>query len=287
MRIAGLVALALCDQPGDQEKAWQQIIERLQDQGVITYRRQADELRIWEGSDFNVEAAIYEILEKMRSPLAELLSSVRPLKPLVAQRHYSTTGTLRYFEPRYVDSRADLATLCCQVDNCDGLIAYWMDSAPPQRIPSQTADGKPLVVISTSDRDRLRIRAQEFQALKQIQQDATELQNDGVARREVRHRLVEAERQLDETLNQVFDWSEGKNQCWIDGEVVTIPHAKAFQSALSDSCDRVYNQGLILDNELINRRELTSQGAKARRELIEAMLERGDCERLGLEGIPV
>ncbi|WP_414564228.1 MULTISPECIES: hypothetical protein [unclassified Anabaena] len=37
-------------------------------------------------------------------------------------------------------------------------------------------------------------------------------------------------------------------------------------------------------NELINRRDLTSQGAKARRELIQAMLEHQYEERLGLEG---
>ncbi|MCU0567741.1 MAG: hypothetical protein MUF49_14220 [Oculatellaceae cyanobacterium Prado106] len=281
---ARLVALALCDRPGEQEQEWQQVIEELQQKGVITYRRQADELRIWEGSDFNVESAIYEILEKMRSPLAELLGAARPLKPLVAQRHYSTTGTLRYFEQVYVEGQAELAALRCTVESSDGLIAYWMDQAAPPAVPTQTLEGKPLVVVSTCDRDLLRIRAQELQALKQIQKEAPELQNDGVARREVRHRLVEAERLLAETLNQVFDWSEGKNQCWIEGEAVVIPHAKAFQSALSDLCDAVYPQGLVLDNELINRRELTSQGAKARRELIEAMLERGDQERLGLVG---
>jgi hypothetical protein len=49
-------------------------------------------------------------------------------------------------------------------------------------------------------------------------------------------------------------------------------------------CDRIYDKGAVLDNELINRRELTSQGAKARRELIEAMLKDADKERLGLEG---
>jgi len=42
--------------------------------------------------------------------------------------------------------------------------------------------------------------------------------------------------------------------------------------------------GLRLDNEFINRRELTTQGAKARRELIEAMLEHTNLKRLGLAG---
>ena len=41
---------------------------------------------------------------------------------------------------------------------------------------------------------------------------------------------------------------------------------------------------LLIVNELINRRQLTSQGAKARRELIEALIEHSDLEKLGLEG---
>ncbi|MEP0850989.1 hypothetical protein NC991_11530 [Funiculus sociatus GB1-A4] len=92
--------MALCNRADDQteQKHWQDIIKKLQQNGLITYRSQLDELRIWEGSDFNVEAAIYSFIEPERTPLAELLSAIRPLKPLVAERHYTTTGTLRYFE---------------------------------------------------------------------------------------------------------------------------------------------------------------------------------------------
>lgn len=59
---------------------------------------------------------------------------------------------------------------------------------------------------------------------------------------------------------------------------------KDFQQHLSTLCDHIYPQTPILWNELINRRELSSQGAKARRELIEAMLKNPHQERLGLEG---
>jgi transposase len=68
------------------------------------------------------------------------------------------------------------------------------------------------------------------------------------------------------------------------GEAISLHQSRAFQAMLSDLCDRTYSQGLILDNELINRRDLTSQGAKARRELIEAMLERSHQARLGFKG---
>jgi len=85
------------------------VIEELLKRGLITYRRQLDELRIWEGSDVEGEIAAY--VEKERSPLVKILSEVCPLKPLVAQRHSYKTGTLRYFERQYLDSSEDLATL--------------------------------------------------------------------------------------------------------------------------------------------------------------------------------
>ena len=53
---------------------------------------------------------------------------------------------------------------------------------------------------------------------------------------------------------------------------------------MSDVCDQVYEKTPILWNELINRRDLTSQGTKARRELITAMIEKSEKPRLGLSG---
>ncbi len=281
-----LVALALCDSPTDAtgQKHWQQVIQHLKQTKLITHRQTRDELRIWQGSDFDVEAAIRAKMEQLHTPLAELLATIYPLKPLVAQRHYTTTGTLRYFEQRYFDGLVDLTALTCSHVSSDGLIAYWLDTASPQSIPARTADGKPLIVIAAANLELLRMRGQEFQALQKIWQDAPELQRDGVAKREVRQRLVEAEQLLDETVALAFNWAAQTNTCWMDGKLIAIESDRGFQSALSDLCDRTYHQGLVLDNELINRRELTSQGAKARRELIEAMLDRGNQERLGLEG---
>jgi len=299
-----LVKLAMCDSPlssdryatlreglqptsatdCEQLQHWEQVIEELLKRGLITYRRQLDELRLWEGSDFDVEGEIAAYVEKERSPLAKILSEVCPLNPLVAQRHSYRTGTLRYFERCYLDSSKDLVSLHSNRIDCDGLVGYWVDDALTTQVPDQTADGKPLIVLCAAKLDLLRIRTLEFAALKKIQKSASQLQTDGVARREVRHRLVQARRLLDETLSQAFIVADRQNTCWIQGQQESISHITAFNAKLSDVCDKVYSKSLILWNELINRRELTSQGAKARRLLIEAMLERSDQERLGLQG---
>jgi hypothetical protein len=280
-----LVTLAMCNSASDSTSShWEQVIESLLQKGVITHRRQLDELRIWQGSDFNVNLELTAYVEKERSPLVNLLSAIRPLTPIVAQRHSYKTGTLRYFERRYLDGLEDLTKVRCFSDDCDGLVGYWVDERHPTHIPFQTADGKPLIVLCAAQLDLLRIRAKEFAALKKILTSAPELQTDGVARREVRYRLVQAEQFLDETQCQAFDIAANQSRCWIQGKQETIQHITDFNAKLSDVCDEVYSQGLILWNELINRRELTSQGAKARRELIEAMLEHPEQERLSLQG---
>ncbi|MCT7995954.1 hypothetical protein [Laspinema olomoucense] len=277
-----LVSLALSNSVEEAEN-WQRAIDNLLQKGIVTYRRQVDELRIWEGSDFNVDSAVADYLAKQRSPLVELLSEIRPMDPLVAQRHSYLTGTLRYFERRYLDESTNLSKLSCLNEDADGLIAYWVSEELPQRVPTKTTDGKPLIVLCAAKLETLRMHSREFAALKHIQH-SSELQSDGVARREVRYRLVQAEELLDESLSQAFDVAENRNLCLIQGKPETIRHVRDLNAQLSQVCDRVYHKTLCLWNEHINRRDLTSQGAKARMELIAAMLEKSDLERLGFEG---
>jgi hypothetical protein len=281
-----LVILAMSDSPSDIEKHqyWEQVIQELFNENVITHRRQLDELRIWQGSDFNIESELANYLEKEREPLVNLLVKLRPLTPLVAQRHSYTTGTMRFFERIYLDSLTSLDRLQCSSLDMDGLIGYWVDDELPDTIPPYTAEGKPLIVLCGAKLEVLRTHAFEFTALRKIQTTARELQNDGVARKEMRYRIIEAERLLEETLDRTFNLENNQNACWMLGDRETIAHVTEFKGKLSAVCDRVYPESPILRNELINRRELTSQGAKARRELIEAMVEQSGEERLGLQG---
>lgn len=65
-----------------------------------------------------------------------------------------------------------------------------------------------------------------------------------------------------------------------------IPTSRKLASYLSGICDRVYVSTPILRNELVNRRNLSSAAAAARRNLLEAMISRQGEGRLGLLGTP-
>ncbi len=281
-----LVKLALVDQPDPEALAhWEaQIHQVTHDQGIVTYRRAVDELRLWEGSDFDVEGTIAQYLARESLPLGALLTETYPLKPLVAQRHSYRTGTLRYFERYYLDRDQDLASLDCTQADGDGAVVYWLGEAAPLEVPASTVDGKPLVVVAAANLSLLAIRAQEYHALCQLQNRESALQSDKVALKEVRHRRLQLKQLLDDTLTQAFNFALHHNLCWVEGKIQPIANVQEFNALLSQVCDRVYSQTPILWNELINRRTLTSQGAKARRLLLEAMLERSEVARLGLEG---
>ena len=286
-----LVMWAMCDQASDRTShasISRLIDEFLNQKGILHHRKKIDELRIWEGSDFDVESAITTYIEGSmisgRSPLAKILADVSKLKPVVAQRHSYTTGTTRYFERIYLDNDVNWNELCCSNHGFDGLIGYWVGAEPPQSVPVETADKKPLIVVNSTNLKLLEISALEYTALQKIRAKYPEIERDKVAALEIRHRMVQAERLLDEALSQAFAVGQHQNVCWIQGDRVVISRAIDFNSKLSAVCDRVYHKGLTLWNELINRRELSSQMVRALRTLIQAMLDHGDREGLGLSG---
>lgn len=278
-----LVVAALSEAPSEAEAArWTRALAALEQKGVVTYRRLVDEYRVWEGSDFDVEGAVRQRLEADRAPLDAVLGRVAPLAPLVAQRHSYETGTLRYFDRAYVGTEEALRALGGRTPESDGVVAYWTGAAPPAAAPAETADRLPLVVVAAVEHAPLAAAAAEVAALEHVERHAAELQRDGVARKEVRQRLALAQRALDVARRHALEHPAGQ-PCWVAGARERLV-ARQLNRRLSDLCDRTYPAGPRLWNELINRRELTSQGARARRELIEAMLRAPGAERLGLAG---
>ena len=287
-----LVKLAMSNQAEDvqQQEQIAQLIDEFRDEkGILNYRKQANELRLWEGTDFDIEAEISNLISQerycsatlKRTPLATNLTTSFPLPPVIAQRHSYRIGAVRYFERCYLDNAENWSKLSCSNYGYDGLIGYWVGEDLPQNVPVMTSDGKPLIILKAENLNLLQIAAVEYRALQKLQ-DRPELDQDMVARREVRFRLVQAERSLDERLSQAFSFQQCDS--WLLGEQVIIRNPLDFQTQLSAVCDRIYDHSLILWNELINRRQLTAQGVKAMRLLIEAMLERGDVEGLDLQG---
>ncbi len=82
-------------------------LKKLESRSIIIYRRYRDAYSLWEGSDVDIEARLAEARRSLETDerLAEALTRHFKPRPLVARRHSFQTGTLRYFDVRYVDLR--------------------------------------------------------------------------------------------------------------------------------------------------------------------------------------
>ena len=284
------VALAMCNQPDDKKelKYWDKKIDELLSKGFIIWHKRIDELRIWEGSDFDIEKELSEQAEILNISLADLLNDYASPKPLVVQKHSYQYGTLRYFEREYFDRPGSLESLECKHSDSDGIICYWVgnerDLQKLDKIPYMTLRGKPVIVVCASELNALRIACDEYVALRNVLKNSSQLQTDGVARREVSQRILYAQRLLNDALSRSFDIASGKVKNFEQNDNIKFGNWADFQSYLSHLCDNIYIKGPCLWNELINRRELTSQGASARNKLLTAMLENNGQPRLGIVG---
>lgn len=294
-------------------------IAALEQATLVTFRRFKNAYKPYEGSDVDVE----ELLRAARVASAGIASDVTQtaaklsglgagtgdeaesapmaLLPVVARRHLFETGTLRLFEqvltrperlselpPRSPDDDTDGTILLCLArDNSEAVTAG-------QTACVLFADRPDVIVQVLPESDALRETALAVELLLAVQAAHGEIERDRVASREMRERFAEAqaafesawERLLSGALPEVGTAREATTRWYYRGQQVNRRGARARQHLVSEAADATYFRTPRLPNELVNRRQLTSVAASARRTLLEAMIERGAVGHLGIEGFP-
>jgi ABC-type molybdenum transport system ATPase subunit/photorepair protein PhrA len=265
------------------EDAVRRRLNELERAGLLTFRDFADEYRVWQGSDFDLRGAIDAARSRVLSEsLANVLERVRPLGPIIAGRHSHESGTLRSFARHWADGDTRISAHDTSAA-VDGSVYFVLDDRDPSQIVTEEG-AKPVVLVTSGQVDVVREAAIECASLHEALRSGDQI-SDWVAERELRERLDESITKFDLAFDATFG-SRAADVVWQTARPDKGPQlipAVSASSALSWVCDRVYDQAPRVRNDLINRRELTSQAAKARRMLMEAML-RPDRPKLGIEG---
>ena len=251
--------------------------------GIVTYREFADEYRVWQGSDVDIGRLIQRARERIRRRrLVEVLSALDPLAPVVAARHSAEHDVLRVFGRRYADAAKPVEPLdpFFRYDGEALLIVDSIEATP--RLAKGSHSPKPIVAAIPLDVTRLDEAAREVLAVRMTINDPL-VAEDWVARREIAERLAQAQANLEAQVHKAFR-PDGCLWTLLDPSGARELPAGRGSHALSHAADIAYEFTPTIGNEVLNRTQLTSQGAKARRLLIGAMLERERDSALGLEG---
>lgn len=285
---AGVLALALAD-PQDVTVAHHESVharcERLVERSFLTYRRHDDEYRVWAGTDIDIDARVGELVAQLSA--AEICSymSTEYLPPaVVAGRHSQEHGTLRHFQP-VVHSSGTALPPPTPGTSPDGMLVYHLEDAVPTPNAIPDPPSVPLLIGSSSDAATVRAAANEALALGELVL-ATDL--DPVARAEVRDRLGSAKTALASAFTAAFD-PAGGHATWVllePGSDTEQPmgSAPSMSALVSAACDIAYHQSPRIRSEMLGRHQLTSQGAKARREVLDALIANTSFEQAGLSG---
>lgn len=274
-------------------------LKKLQVRSLVVYRRFNKTYTIWQGSDVDIEERLQLAQQHNSSSfsLAEAVQKYLPPRPIAARRHSYQTGTLRYFEVRYVDSFLRDTLDLTPAPGASGKVLLCLPAnyADVQEFTawaqSEQIGSSPNIVIGIAERTgRLPELQYELNCLHWVEENTPELRDDPVAKRELRTRIGQIEtlvkNEIEQTLNPYrLSQAEGCRWFYHGAPIETHPN-QGLSHLISNICDQVYHQSPVLWNEIINRRQLSSQGAAARRNLIEGMLTKADKEYLGIEGFP-
>ena len=103
-------------------------LAELEKAGIVTYRDYADEYRIWQGTDVDINLLLDAARQRVnKQPLVEILNRIDQPQPMVAARHSAKQDVLRVFKRRYADADAHVEPLEA-FSRYDGEVLLLVDS---------------------------------------------------------------------------------------------------------------------------------------------------------------
>lgn len=266
------------------ERRFKDALKSLTKSSLITYRKFSGEYRVWQGSDFDLDAAIEAAQAALgQFALAEELNRISPLMPVVARRYTIQVGALRYFEPVFSDAKSYLA-LTKEAKNPRIVLFLAGDQDDVRHFVEEVKGASPKTDILALYRNGVQLRdaVGEVLALRHIGNSRPELNSDPVAKREYHDRLVAAEAALDIQLKSLLDYP-GDSEWYWGARHLSVRNRRELQEALSTLLSRIYDKSPALHNELINRDRPSSQAAAGRNKLLAAMVHNAELPDLGID----
>lgn len=256
---------------------------------IIIEKRYLNGYGLFEGSDFNLDGALKKTISEYDQIDAAELADLLDTTPVIANRHYYQTGTLRWFSTE-LTSFSNLETYLKSSKpkaNATGRLVLCLpdqsDSIALEQLKDTVLNTQEISFVGIPENsESIKVYARELQALNKIAKDP-QLEGDSTARKELHARITWISEQLKSLIAESFNSSS-----WIDnlGKIHKIEDYSQLNRMLSNVCDTVFVECPKINNELINREQLSSNITSARRQLVTAMVEHEKEERLGLTGFP-
>ena len=270
-----------------------QAINTLKHERRILYDRGiAGGLCLWPHTSIDLDAA-YKNAERAVGDIQQVSERIKAHlepRPIVARRHYIQTGNLRYFEVQYLSGSEFVGFVPVLNEGVDGKIVIVLCDSPQeqqQALQDAKSINHPQMLIAIPDplhnvADYLR----DFLCWEWVGKNTLELNTDPYARDEVVRQQEAARFRLEKRISNLVDLRGDSGEIRFDwfseGKPLLLSTGQDLLEHLSKVCDEVFTESPKIQNELINRQNLSSAAAAGRLRLIGAMLEKESQKNLGM-----
>ncbi len=264
-------------------------LKKLSDLKVALFKSYTGAWSVFEGSDFDIDAAVAQALAASPGIDYARLAQLMGLHPVVAKRHYHETGSMRWMELSLC-SIEQAEKISADYRPKKGEFGIFILALPSKGMKPRDARKRaqacaklrpwPVMIGIPENHVRIAELSAELVALEQVK-DRHELSGDAVARREVYARLAATRANLEDQLQAAVSLAK-----WHDGSDQVVDPGAKLSPVASGLAEELFGDSPPVWSELVNRDSLSSNSVKARRDLLHAMINAEGQEALGFEGYP-
>lgn len=274
------------------KKGLDKVLSQLETWSVLIFKKHKKSYSLYEGSDFDIEAAIEDAQNQVSQLDFDRLRKAAGFQPIVAKKHYHQTGALRWMDVDLVPSEQALERVenYIPTQGAMGLFMVVLGAEDDSEIAlkrlckkaSDISNRWPIITSAAKNSSFIRSYANELQSLEWIKNQNLSLGGDTVARREVESRLASTRARLGEHLTETL----AAARWYSNGKPPVKLSFKALHELASEHADNLYKSSPRINSELANRIKPSSNSNAAIRILLKAMVEHKGSDRLGIIGYP-
>lgn len=242
-------------------------------------------------SKLKTEIKKRKLVKAGRVNVSKVLSEISEERYILPKKYNDQYSMTRYFRYEYMGVQEflelpNLNVILSDGQFCDGkVIALYSEengnfaSAIEEKL--KEAGNSKLIVLYNYRRLELLNQIQEYEVLQDIKSDTLFFSNEENMVLEKEIPIIEDDlvREIDDFLQSTFGENSGKKIYYFEGGKLRTTNKRKLSDITDLVCAKVYDASISINNELINKENLTTAPIKkARKTIIETLLNGGDTD---------
>lgn len=270
------------------KESLEEIVSKLRDLNILVLRKSTETLDFIPLSSVDIKGKISNLVEtKFKAPnLAQSYNELVNLKYVLPKRYNDEYKMTRFFKRTFmtldqINAYSNSEKVLLDYE-CDGLIIDLIlesknDSKAVLEWIEKIADNR-IIVVVPKEVTKIKRDISEYRAIEYLKNDKEFLKEDVAIESQLDILFDDIIKKLTDDINNTYDMSNGKSVIYINNKKYTKIKPSRLSILISDICTNNFTYSPIINNELVNKQEISAPVRKARNIIIDMLLSNSYME---------